>query len=576
MKFSKAAYVYYAVFIICWWMPVLYLHAQIQVAPDRYRVEFTDKKHNVYTISQPQNFLSERALQRRERQGIAVSQADLPVSVCYIDSLKQLGFEVLNSSRWFNSATIRSSQENLEKLNHVSFIKHTPVIQKEKVQDTTVDKGYDFKTSFSFLFRKKNEEEAGPKYNAPVEYYGMAADQVGMMNGQALHDRGFRGKGMLVAVIDGGFYKVMELSGFDSLRNSGRLRETKNFTPDFDTNTSENNHGTNVLSIIASNLPGRMIGSAPDADYVLLRSEEINHEYIVEEDNWIAAVEYADSIGVDLITSSLGYTTFDDVSQNHSYCELDGRTIRASQAAAMAAGKGMIVCVSAGNDGETNWKYISVPADADSVITIGAVDREARYASFSSKGYTSDKRIKPDLVAMGKETAYQHSIGNINTGNGTSYSTPLLAGLITCLWQAFPDKSNMEIMDMLKRSASHFQEPDSLYGYGIPDFSKLLPFSSLSSSAKNESYTVSVLTDPHKDTFKLYLSPARHGHVHILIKTLSGQQILSHSGYVSNFNGYELSVNDTANFTPGMYWVEVRTDAGKVTVKNYNGMFERQ
>jgi len=549
-------------------MPVLYLHAQVEVAPGRYRVEFTDKNHNAYTISQPQEFLSERALQRRSRQNIAVKQADLPVSDCYIDSLKQLGFEILNSSRWFNSATIRCSPERLEQLIFLSFIKHTPVLKNESIKDTMVYREFDSETPFSFIFRNQKVEKTGLKYGAPVDYYGQAADQIGMMNGQALHDRGFRGKGLLIAVIDGGFHKVMDLSGFNSLRNSGRLLEIKNFTPDIESIFGENNHGTNVLSIIASNLPGRMMGSAPDASYVLLRSEETEHEYIVEEDNWIAAMEYADSIGVDLITTSLGYTTFDDVSQNHSYRDLDGLTARPSRAAAMAAARGMIVCVSAGNDGDTNWKYVSVPADADSVLAIGAVDREGCYASFSSRGYTADKRIKPDLVAMGKETAYQNSMGNINAGNGTSYSTPLLAGLIACLWQAFPDRSNMEIMDMVKHSASHFHEPDSLYGYGIPDFSQLAETSSLSFSAKNESYTVSVLCHPSTKSSTLYLSPAKHGRVRIKIKTISGKSVFSHTAYVSNYNGYEMPIKDNAKITAGMYWVKVRTNVGKVCLKS--------
>jgi len=397
----------------------------------------------------------------------------LPVSACYIDSLKQMGFEVLNTSRWFNSATVRCLPEEAEKLREVDFIRHTSFQQTETPKDTVIEKDDDLKTLISLLFQQKDEEENNPQYAAPEAYYGQAAEQVGMVNGQALHDRGFRGKGMLIAVIDGGFYKVDELSGFESLRSSGRLREVKNFTPDHHL-YGDNNHGSNVLSIIASYLPGQMIGSAPDADYVLLRSEEIVHEYLVEEDNWIVAVEYADSIGVDVITSSLGYSTFDDKSQNHRLDELDGRTVRASRAATMAAARGMIVCASAGNDGDTNWKTVSVPADADSIVTVGAVDRWGQYVSFSSTGNTADNRIKPDLVAMGKSTAYQHSMGYINTGNGTSYSTPLLAGFIACLWQAYPEKGNMEIIEMVKRSASHFHEPNSEYGYGIPDFLKLM------------------------------------------------------------------------------------------------------
>ncbi len=544
-----------------------YLQAQIQVAPDRYRVEFTDKNHNTYTISRPQYFLSERALQRRAKQGIAVTQTDLPVSACYIDSLKQMGFEVLNTSRWLNSATVRCLPDDIEKLENIGFVKHSLVIPKEIVQDTAIDKGYDLETLFSFLFQKKNSEEIKSKYAAPVAYYGQAADQVGMMNGQALPDRGFRGKGMLIAVIDGGFYKVDELSGFDSLRRTGRLREIKNFTPDTEDIWGENNHGANVLSIISTNLPGRMIGSAPDADYVLLRSEEVGKEYLVEEDNWIAAVEYADSIGVDLITSSLGYSVFDDVSQNHCHSELDGRTVRASQAATMAAARGMIVCVSAGNDGDTQWKHVSIPADADSVLTIGAVDRKGQYASFSSVGHTADKRIKPDLTAMGKETAYQNSMGNINTGNGTSYSTPLLAGLIACLWQAYPDKGNMEIIDMVRRSADHFQQPDSLYGYGIPDFSKMEP---VKSGKKNKPYTLSVFPNTAAGAFSLFLSPARHGHIHIKITTISGQQVYSHAGYISEHNAYELHVGENTKFTNGMYLIEARTEAGLVISKYIN------
>ena len=473
MKFSKVvAYVYLTIFICCWGMCV---HAQIQVAPDRYRIDFTDKNHSEYTISQPQTFLSERALQRRVRQNIPVTTDDLPVSARYIDSLKQMGFEIMNTSRWFNSATVRCLPEDTEKLRKIDFIRHTSFHQTEYPADTTViEKDDDLKTLISFIFQQKDEEGSKPLYAAPEAYYGQAADQVGMMNGQALHDRGFRGQGMLIAVIDGGFNKVDELSGFDSLRSSGRLREVKNFTPYTDNLFGDNNHGSNVLSIIASNLPGQMMGSAPDADYVLLRSEEIEHEYLVEEDNWIAAVEYADSIGVDLITSSLGYSTFDVASQNHRQEDLDGRTVRTSRAAAMAAARGMIVCVSAGNDGDTNWKRISVPADADSIVTVGAVGRRGQYVSFSSTGYTADNRVKPDLVAMGEGTAYQHSMGYIHTGNGTSYSTPLLAGFIACLWQACPDKGNIEIIEMVKRSASHFHEPNSEYGYGIPDFLKLM------------------------------------------------------------------------------------------------------
>ncbi len=542
---------------------VIVLQAQIKVAPDRYRIEFTDKKHNAFTIDRPGDFLSERALQRRTKQKIGITQVDLPVSSYYVDSLTKMGFEVVNTSRWFNSAIVRCADADIEKLRKVDFIKETVSLPKkeDKAKNDTVVQ--DLETLFSYFFQKDVTNES--LYGAPYEYYGQAANQIGMMNGHILHDNGFRGKGMLIAVIDGGFFKINELSGFDSMRNNGRLLPVKNFTVEKDDLYGSNNHGANVLSIIACNLPGRMVGSAPDADYLVLRSEETGGEYLVEEDNWIAAVEYADSIGVDLITTSLGYSTFNDTLQNHTYYDLDGNTIRASRAATMASARGMVVCVSAGNDGDMPWKYVSIPADADSIVTIGAVDVKRQCASFSSVGPTADRRIKPDLTAMGKGTAYQGSSGRINTGNGTSYSTPLLAGLIACAWQAHPDKKNMEIIEMVRLSADRCHQPDSLYGYGIPDFSKLVVSDRVVRQA--ESYAMTVFPNPFTGKFTLRLSPAQHGRVHIKIFNVSGRQIYAGTDYLAGYNAYEYTVEESAGFMSGMYIVETHTEAGRVTTK---------
>ena len=437
------------------------ISAQIQVAPDRYRIEFIDKNFNSYTLCQPELFLSQRALQRRERQGVKITHDDLPVSKFYIDSIKKMGFQVLNTSRWLNSATLKATPEEIEKLQEVDFVKKTTAIQTQKteIQNEKLDDKLD---EFKLV------------YDDAPEHYGRAAAQIGMLNGHALHRRGYSGQGMLIAVIDGGFYNVNQLSGFENLRTSGRLREIKNFTPDVENPSGDNSHGTNVLSILAAYLPGQLIGAAPDAEYVLLRSEEIEHEYIVEEDNWISAVEYADSLGVDVISCSLGYTIFNNISQNHCKTTLDGRTVRTSRAATMAAARGIILCISAGNDGDNNWRLMSVPADADSIIAVGAVYPDGQRASFSSVGPTADNRIKPDLMAVGARTAYQNSSGFIVFGNGTSYSTPLIAGLIACLWQAKPNMTNMEIIRMVKKASSHYENPDMMYGYGIPNFLKLL------------------------------------------------------------------------------------------------------
>jgi hypothetical protein len=541
-------------------VPAVPCMAQVRVAPDRYRIEFTDKAHNMYVIDRPNCFLSERALQRRNKQGVKITQADLPVSRHYTDSLSKMGIEVLNTSRWFNSAVVHCTAADIERLQNTDFIKHVTAVQRETARDTTTTAEHHI-GEFLFSSIRNSDEKFKVSYAASPEYYGYAAVQTGMMNGQILHNNGFRGKGMLIAVLDGGFYRIEELSGFEALLKEGRVLSAKNFTA----GSSSSSHGSNVLSIIASNLPGKMVGAAPDAGYILLHSEETEREYVVEEDNWIAAVEYADSTGADIITSSLGYSVFDDKSQNHTYRDMDGRT-RASHAAAMAAARGMIVCISAGNEGGKPWKYISIPADADSIVAIGAVDRQRQYASFSSTGPTADGRIKPDLMAMGKGTAYQNSRGQIETGNGTSYSAPLLAGLIACAWQAYPDKGNMEIIEMVKQSADCYEHPDTLYGYGIPDFSKMLPPGSRP-PIPHEAYKTSVFSDPSTDAFTLFLSPAAHGRIHIRISTISGHQIFSHTGYIPGYNAYELSVGESAGFAAGMYIVEVQTAAGKSTVK---------
>ncbi|MDR1864496.1 MAG: S8 family serine peptidase [Bacteroidales bacterium] len=526
--------------------------AQIRVAPDRYRVEFIDKEHGRYSIDRPGEFLSERSLLRRARQRIAVTHDDLPVSDCYLDSLRRMNIEVLNVSRWLNSAVIRCPDAAM--LKDVGFIRKTVFIPRKlpKVAGK-------LPLDLSSLFRRE-DRSAASLYGASPDYYGQSANQTGMLNGHLLHEHGYRGKGMLIAVIDGGFYRAGCLSGFAGIRENGMT--VKNFGDVHDSRYGSDKHGANVLSIIASNLPGRMVGSAPDARYILLRSEEPGSEYIVEEDNWIAAVEYADSIGVDLITSSLGYSTFDDSLQNHVPAELDGRTACASRAAAMAAARGMIVCISAGNDGNKAWKYVSVPADADSIVAVGAVNMKGDRAAFSSRGATADGRIKPDLMAMGEGTGYQSYTGSIDAGNGTSYAAPLLAGFMACLWQAFPEKSNMEIIRMAKQSANRHATPDSLYGYGIPDFGKLLP-GGCDPGTPGAAYRMTLLPGTSGGGVTLLLSPARHGTAKICVRTVTGRTVYAQEQYVTGCNACELTVEEKHIAVPGVYIIESETDAGR-------------
>ncbi len=529
------------------------LSAQTKVAPNRYRVDFTDKEHNIFSIDRPDEFLSARALQRRAKQNIAVTQADLPVSLYYLDEIKSLGIPVLNTSRWFNSAVVRCTSEQAAEIEALAFTKRiTRIFQPDSIITHSREIN---DTSW------KNSEKSESSYDASPAYYGNAATQIGMLNGEMLHQNGFRGKGIWIAVIDVGFPKVNELSGFDSVRNDGRLLLLKNFTAEAN-GYGTNPHGANVFSIIASNMPGQMVGSAPDATYLLIRSEETNSEYIVEEENWIAAAEFADSIGVDLITSSLGYYKFDDPSQNYTWSDLNGKS-RASYAATMAAARGILVCISAGNEGGNSWGRITVPADADSVVTIGAVDKNRKYASFSSYGPTADGRIKPDLVAMGQGTSFQTQTGSIGSGSGTSYSTPLLAGFLACLWQAYPEKGNMEIIEMAKRTADRYTSPDEFYGYGIPDFSMLI------SSLPNETSAdvLTIFPNPYTGTFTLRLAPGTYGNIKVRIFSTNGKLLFNQTYNTTGHNGYEIEIMESAKFPPNTYIVEVQTKTGRFVTK---------
>ncbi len=425
-----------------------------------YWVEFKDKADNPYLIYFPEAFLSQRAIARRQRQGIAVDESDLPVRPVYLDSLKQLGVSIHNTSKWLNGASVLATDSIIAFIDSLDFVKS--VIQVGKHYERQV------------LLRKNGKMRDSTANISILESpYGLAEHQVKMLRGDYLHSRGFKGKGMLVAILDGGFANVEIMPFFDSLRAANRLRYSKDFVDKDDFVFETSGHGSEVLSVMAANFPGLMVGTAPEATYVCLKTEDIRGEYLVEECNWVAALEYADSLGVDVVNSSLGYTTFNDPSTNHSYSTLDGHSALATRGALMAAMKGMLLVNSAGNEGNSKWKYIDVPSDAENMLTVGGVTPSGQRARFSSVGPTFDGRIKPDVVALSTNVV----VASINSpkvvhSRGTSFSAPLIAGLAACLWQAFPEKTNLEIMEAIRQSSSQAEAPDNELGFGIPDFSK--------------------------------------------------------------------------------------------------------
>ncbi|OFX58389.1 MAG: hypothetical protein A2066_14845 [Bacteroidetes bacterium GWB2_41_8] len=441
-----------------------------------YWVQLKDKKGTPFQISNPEAFLSQRAIDRRARQHIAIDETDLPVSPVYIDSLKNRGLEIIHTSKWLNGITVRTADTALiGKIAGLQFVSELQLTRP---------------ASALKLARSKFRED---ELNAEIDpsTYGIAITQLTQLNGQYLHNQGFRGKGIQIAVLDAGFWHVNQIAAFDSLRLSNRILGTRDFVDPYSDIYQQHTHGMSVLSCMGGNLPGKLIGTAPDASYFLIRTEQDPTEYLIEEDNWVAGAELADSVGVDVINSSLGYGDFDDPAMSHSYSDLNGKKTRITKAANMAFSKGILVFNSAGNEGAGG---IKAPSDGENVIAVAAVDKYGVRASFSSVGPAYGGAIKPNVAAMGASTFLVTSGGALWYSSGTSFSSPVLAGMGACLLQANPYANVKQVKMAIEQSGHQYSKPDSLLGYGIPDFGKAdkyLKVNSLNNQISEQSWFVS-------------------------------------------------------------------------------------
>ena len=437
--------------------------AQFKVSPDKYAVKFTDKNNNGYSLDRPEEFLTKKALDRRTKFQINLDDYDLPVNWAYVDSLKALGFKVQGVSKWLNCAVIQTDDSTeLAKLDNLSFV--DTGYQWLQVKEKT--------TSLPPVVRPKLKDKK--KSAAPVKRvydYGEGLTQAEMLGIDKLHALGFTGKGMTIAVFDAGFYKANQLNCFTKMFDEGRILGVRDFADNDTSVYDSDNHGMNVLSCIAGNWSGQLVGTAPDASAYLFRTEISSSENIVEEFLWAFAAEVADSLGVDMIHSSLGYQKFDDKSVSYTREQGDGNTTIGDIAADRAASKGIVVTISAGNGGDDfAYPWVTSPADADSVLAVGAVDKRRKLAYFSSIGNTVDGRVKPDVCAMGFMAAVQGPSNHITHSNGTSFSGPILAGCVLCLMQAHHDAPVMEILQAVRAAGDIYNTPNPQYGYGIPDF----------------------------------------------------------------------------------------------------------
>ncbi|MBK7966054.1 MAG: S8 family serine peptidase [Bacteroidetes bacterium] len=437
------------------------------IAQDRYVVFFSDKNNSPFTTSSPLDFLSQRAIDRRNNQNITIDQSDLPVNPQYLSGVAGTGATVKRASKWFNAAIIETTNPSV--LAAISQLPYVLNVQNVSKPQPNPDRTNKFDNLVSTV--KPSKQALRLQGNQSLNY-GNSFDQTNMLGLVSLHNQGYTGAGKLIAVLDAGFLDANLMSCFDSIRTHNQIKYTWDFVDNEVNVYNDHNHGSSVLSCMAANVPDTLIGTAPHADYILLRTEDANSEYIIEEYNWAIGAEFADSAGADMINSSLGYTEFNDPSQNHFYADMNGDSNPVTIAADWAAQKGILVINSAGNEGGSPWNYISAPADADSILAVGAVDFSGAYAGFSGNGPSYDNRIKPDVAAQGQNTwLYSPFSGNQPTqGNGTSFSGPVMCGAVACLWQAWSQKSNMDIIQVVKRSAHQYSIPDTLLGYGIPNF----------------------------------------------------------------------------------------------------------
>lgn len=422
----------------------------------KYRISLKDKAATEYSLKKPEKYLSAKAIERRRKQNLPIDSTDLPVCRKYIDEIRKQGVKIVVTGKWDNFVTVSCNDTTLiDRIAALPF-----VLSTEKVW---ISPG----AGKPSMATERDSVLNQPTIH-PDSIYGRAITQIQMSNGDKLHEAGFKGQGMTIAVIDAGFHNVDKITAMQNIRILG----TKDFVNQQADIFAESSHGMSVLSCIGMNRPDIMTGTAPEASFWLLRSEDEYSEHLVEQDYWSAAVELADSVGVDVINTSLGYYSFDDKSKNYKYRDLDGRHALMSRQASHIADKGMILVCSAGNSGAGSWKKITPPGDADNVLTVGAIDKRAVLATFSSVGNTADHRVKPDVVAVGVGSDVIRTDGNQGRANGTSFSSPIMCGMVTCLWQACPTLTAKEVIELVRRSGDRAGFPDNIYGYGVPDMWK--------------------------------------------------------------------------------------------------------
>jgi subtilisin family serine protease len=509
-----------------------------------YRVMFTDKGTPPAQMPELTVLFSDKSVSRRIKNGVPEADyLDLPVNNDYINQVRELGLALKTKSRWMNSALFSA-----ETAFNVSLIQSLPFVSDVKLVKQPLGKGI------------KNDKlliETGTADIPPFDR------QLTMVSGDVLHGSGYTGKGITIAILDAGFFNADYIPSLGMLRYDQRILGTYDFVLNSASVYNYHTHGTAVLSILAGKLEGQLEGTAPDASYWLLRTEDGETEFPVEEDYWAAGAEFADSVGADIISSSLGYYAFDDPAMSYKFSDMDGNTTFVTRAADIAASRGILVVASAGNERNKPWKRIIAPSDGDSVIATGAVDGNRIISSFSSAGPSADRRVKPDVSAQGVSVALQTDLYSVVRGNGTSFSCPVISGLCAGILQAFPSLSASELVSELKNSADRKATPDSLYGYGIPDFGKIV------ANLRNKQLPVpeaEIVAGPNPTPGEVRIL-FREEPQSLVIKLSNATGRVLASYHFDNYLVREFVLKDLSALPAGLYFISVQTGAVSKTLK---------
>jgi serine protease AprX len=453
-------------------------------------VYLNDKPDSQTYFDNPLSMLSQRALDRRMTQNIPLDIKDVPIYQDYIDQVVALGtVAVMAKSKWLNAIHVRGAQTDIAALADLSFV-------------ASVDFA---NNALDIAGKKAKTHRASPvakTLETAVNFqYGGSANQIEMLNGHLLHQQDYTGSGKIIAVLDAGFPQVDIVDPFKRLRDNNQILGGYNFVDRTTNFYTRNSHGTMVLSTMGGYVLNQLVGTAPDASYYLFITEDADNENPIEESLWVEAAEMADSLGVDVINTSLGYFGYDNPNYSYTYEDMNGTTSFIARGADIAFSRGMVVVVSAGNSGNSADPHIGTPADAINVLTIGAVDAFGDHGSFSSIGPSADNRIKPDVDAQGLAATVSNTAGSIVTASGTSFSGPIMAGMVASFWQAVPQLTNVQVIQLIKESASLFANPTDEMGYGIPDFQLALDMALLAVDTHSRSRFVVYPNPVHDQLF---------------------------------------------------------------------------